>query len=65
MVKLSIKRGIKSSVIVADTWYPSLVNRKEKLQNLDIPEDGLKVHLRGYSWTAWLYILFIWSFREL
>lgn len=26
------------------------VNRKEKLEELDIPEDGLKVHLRGYGW---------------
>ena len=28
MVKLSIKRGIKPSVIVADTWYSSLANLK-------------------------------------
>ena len=26
------------------------VNRKEKLADLTIPEDGLRVHLRGYGW---------------
>lgn len=28
------------------------VNRKEKLENLVIPEEGLKVHLRGYGWIT-------------
>lgn len=28
------------------------VNRKEELQNLDIPDDGLRVHLRGYGWIT-------------
>ena len=28
------------------------VNRKEELQNLDIPEQGLRVHLRGYGWIT-------------
>lgn len=28
------------------------VNRKEKLGELSIPEDGLKVHLRGYGWIT-------------
>lgn len=28
------------------------VNRKEKLANLVIPEEGLKVHLRGYGWIT-------------
>lgn len=26
------------------------VNRNEKLEDLNIPEEGLKVHLRGYGW---------------
>lgn len=28
------------------------VNRKEKLANLVIPEEGLRVHLRGYGWIT-------------
>lgn len=74
MVKLSISRGIKPEVVIADTWYSSLanlkmvrdlglfwvmglkknrkVNKKEELKNLDIPENGLKVHLRGYGWIT-------------
>lgn len=28
------------------------VNRKEELQNLEIPDEGLKVHLRGYGWIT-------------
>ena len=27
-----------------------LVNRDKRLENLDIPEEGLSVHLRGYGW---------------
>lgn len=27
-----------------------IVNRGEQLENLDIPESGLEVHLRGYGW---------------
>lgn len=27
-----------------------IINRGERLENLDIPEEGLKVHLRGYGW---------------
>ncbi len=27
-----------------------VVNRNEKLEDLNIPETGLKVHLRGYGW---------------
>lgn len=39
------------------TWVIGLrknrsVNRKEKLENLVIPEEGLKVHLRGYGWIT-------------
>ncbi len=32
-----------------------IVNRDQKLGKLDIPDEGLKVHLRGYGW--------IWVFR--
>lgn len=32
-----------------------IVNRGQKLKDLDIPDGGLKVHLRGYGW--------IWIFR--
>ncbi len=32
-----------------------IVNRGEKLKELTIPEEGLRVHLRGYGW--------IWVFR--
>jgi len=28
------------------------VNRNDELQNLEIPDDGLKVHLRGYGWIT-------------
>ncbi len=28
------------------------VNRNESLETLDIPEEGLKVHLRGYGWVT-------------
>ena len=28
------------------------VNRNEELNNLEIPEEGLKVHLRGYGWIT-------------
>lgn len=28
------------------------VNKKEKLEDLTIPEEGLKVHLRGYGWIT-------------
>lgn len=74
MLKLSLKRGIKPEVVIADTWYSSLsnvktirdlglnwvmglrknrkVNRNETLENLEIPESGLKVHLRGYGWIT-------------
>jgi hypothetical protein len=27
-----------------------IVNRGENLENLDIPDEGLRVHLRGYGW---------------
>ena len=27
-----------------------ILNRNEKLEDLDIPEEGLKAHLRGYGW---------------
>ena len=27
------------------------VNRNETLENLDIPDEGLKIHLRGYGWV--------------
>jgi len=74
MLKLSLKRGIKPEVVIADTWYSSLsnlktirdlglnwvmglrknrkVNRQEILENLNIPEEGLTVHLRGYGWIT-------------
>lgn len=32
-----------------------IVNKKQKLEQLNIPDEGLKVHLRGYGW--------IWVFR--
>ena len=28
------------------------VNRNEKLEDLDIPDEGLKIHLRGYDWIT-------------
>jgi hypothetical protein len=28
------------------------VNRKEKLENLDFPQEGLSVHLKGYGWIT-------------
>jgi hypothetical protein len=28
------------------------VNRKEKLENLEIPKEGLYIHLRGYGWIT-------------
>lgn len=28
------------------------VNRRQKLEDLEIPEQGLKVHLRGYGWIT-------------
>lgn len=28
------------------------VNRKEKLEDLSIPDEGLRVHLRGYGWIT-------------
>jgi hypothetical protein len=39
------------------TWVMGLrknrsVNRKERLENLVIPEEGLRVHLRGYGWIT-------------
>ncbi len=39
------------------TWVMGLrknrvVNRGEKLQDLTIPEEGLRVHLRGYGWIT-------------
>lgn len=27
------------------------VNRRQKLENLTIPDEGLRVHLRGYRWV--------------
>lgn len=29
-----------------------IVNRNVKLASLDIPEEGLSVHLRGYGWVT-------------
>lgn len=28
------------------------INRNETLENLEIPDEGLKCHLRGYSWIT-------------
>lgn len=41
------------------TWVCGLrknriVNRNQNLEELDIPDEGLKVHLRGYGWI-WVY----------
>ena len=31
-----------------------IVNKKENLGELDIPDEGLKIHLRGYGWI-WVF----------
>lgn len=28
------------------------MNRNENLSNLEIPDEGLSVHLRGYGWVS-------------
>jgi hypothetical protein len=43
MLSLAKSRGLNPTAVVMDAWYSSL-------DNLDIPEEGLSVHLRGYGW---------------
>jgi Transposase DDE domain len=39
-------------VWVAGLRKNRIVNRADVLENLDIPDEGLKVHLRGYGWIT-------------
>ncbi len=46
MLKLAKARGISPEAVVMDAWYSSLDNLKA------IPDEGLKVYLRGYGWVT-------------
>ncbi|WVX66033.1 IS701 family transposase domain protein [Candidatus Bealeia paramacronuclearis] len=49
--------NLKAIESIGWTWVMGLkknrkVNRGETLEKLDIPDEGLKVHLRGYGWIT-------------
>jgi hypothetical protein len=73
MLSCAKNRGLEPEMVVADSWYSSLINLKSvrshgwdwvmglkknrlvhkphiQLCELEIPDDGLKVHLKGYGW---------------
>ena len=47
-----LKRRTASAGFFPQIWDNRKVNHNVSLESLEIPDEGLKIHLRGYGWVT-------------